>query len=152
MQNLLKIRGIRVILIITIWLYILGFLPDVNREIQNLVSNPIVAILALIGVIQLSYHDLYLAVLLGIALILSIHMNQFFDMGMGRTKLYGQEDWNDSTMFETGPMGYNVDKFCGNNWSFQCKGVNTFGTQFNTQGMDDVQGHAVGESYSAADF
>ena len=153
MKDILKMTGVRPTLITLIWFYIFGLFPKVNQEIQNWISNPIVAVLALIGIIQLSYHDLYLAVLLGISLILSIHLGQYLDIGATeRTDLYGQQKWNDSTMFESGPMGYNVDETCDNSWSAQCQGVNTFGNQFNTQGMDDIHGYGRGATYSAADF
>jgi hypothetical protein len=70
-------------------------------------------------------------------------------LGMRRYDLYGAQAWNDNGDGND-PTGYNVDKYCGNNWAFQCQGVNTFGREFNTQGMDEVQGFAKTRDFSSA--
>lgn len=139
-----KLPTVRVFFIILTWMYILGLLLGLHSEISTFLSNPIVAILALIGIIKLSYEDLYLTVLLGIALILSIHMSQF-NILSPRTKLYSSKEWNDIRV-EEGPMGFNLHKQCnGFGWCGQCQGMET-------QGFGNIQGFSQSAGYNAANF
>jgi hypothetical protein len=143
---------IRPILVILIWLYIFGLFPGINQDIAELISNPLLAILALIAIIRLSYEDLYLAIILGVALIMSIHMSQFKIFGP-RTNLYGNKEWSDPT-FMQGVMGHNVDVDCTNNWTSQCQGVNDFvgRTGYDTQGMNGTQGRGSTQEYVMSNF
>jgi len=152
-MDIIKNPAIRYTLIAIVVFYIFGAISQLTEDIRTLFANPIFSILLLVGIVQLSYHDLPLAFLLGIALIISISMSNYVTIN----KLLGNEqypsgvEWNDPT-FGDQPVGYNVDKFCDNNWEFQCEGVNTFGRELNTQGMNPVQGYAHNPDYSSADF
>lgn len=156
-MDVLKNPMVRTLLTVILALYILGIVPALNREIKPLFGNPIFQVLMIIGIIQLSYYDLLLAMLLAVAFIMSIHFTNFLDVqdmldfGLGRKQPVEGQEWNDPAMGDD-PVGYNVDKYCGNNWEFQCQGVNTFGPEFNTQGMNSVQGYGHSADYSAADF
>jgi len=152
-MDIIKNPVIRTTLMAIVVLYILGVLPQLTQEIRVLFINPIFLIFALVGIVQLSYQDLPLALLLGLALILSVHMTNYVavDDLLGKDQGPGGIEWNDPT-FGDQPVGYNVDKFCSNNWEFQCEGVNTFGRELNTQGMNPIQGYAHNPDFSAADF
>lgn len=153
---MLKNPMVRALLMGLTALYILGVIPMLTRDVKVLLANPIVQVVALLGIIQVSYHDLPLALLLALALVLSVHFSNFLDLGDllrgGRSGLHPEGDqWNDPAQGDE-PMGYNMDKYCNNNWEFQCEGVNTFGRQYNTQGLNAIQGHSVSHDYSSADF
>jgi len=143
---------VRPILVILIWLYIFGLFPGINQDVAQFLSNPIIAVIALIAIIRLSYEDLYLAVILGLALIMSIHMSQFQIFGP-RTQLYGNKEWSDPT-FMQGIMGHNVDVDCTNNWTSQCQGVNDFvgRSGYDTQGMNGTAGHTRNREYVVSNF
>jgi len=149
MQN----NVIRCLLMALIVAYILGFVPTPYCE---LCANPIVQLLALYGIVQLSYSDLPMALLLTVAFLIYINVGSYLAtvqswLGMQRTDLYGTRNWNDESD-GTEPTGYNVDRYCGSNWAFQCQGVNTFGRGFDTQGMNEIRGFGKSRDYNAADF
>jgi len=153
-MDLLKIPTIRFTLLALIVIYTLGFLPVFYQDLQPIFANPFVQILLLIGVINLSYHDLPMSIFLAVAFILSIHFAQYSGLGKlfsGDAGQPGGEEWNDPSLGDQ-PTGYNEDKYCSNNWEFQCQGVNTFGGELNTQGLNAVQGYAHSADYSSANF
>ena len=153
-MSILKVPSVRFVLMALLVIYTLGFLPIFYQDIQPIVGNPFVQILLLLGVIRLSYEDLPLSLFLAVALILSLHFAKFADLGnllTGQPRQPGGTEWNDPSLGDQ-PTGYNEDKYCSNNWEFQCQGVNTFGNEFNTQGLNPVQGYAHNQDFSSADF
>ena len=152
-MEFLKNQYFRSGVMLLLGLYILGVFPTLNRQLRPLFVNPLFQILVLVGIIQLSYYDLTLALLLSLAFISSIHFSNYVNLedllrGGQRT---GGEPWNDST-WGSEPMGYNVNKHCSADWGHQCQGVNTFGNEFNTQGMNQPGGYDRGDDLASADF
>ena len=144
----LKHPIVRFLLMALIVAYILGFVP---APYCGLCANPIVQLLAVVGIVALSYRDFPMALLLTVAFLIYINVGGIVQswLGIQRTDLYGQSDWSDETDGRD-PAGYNVDKICGSNWAFQCQGVNTFGRGFDTQGMNEIHGYGKTGDFSAA--
>ncbi len=128
--------------------YIFGFIPT---PYCGLCANPLVQLLMLIGIIKLSYTDLPMALLLTVAFLIYINVGEYasallnwFGISTSRYNLYGQRLWNDDSN-GSDPTGYNVDRYCDNNWSFQCQGMDT-------QGLNGTQGFDKSREFGAADF
>jgi len=139
---------IRIFFMALIVAYIFGF---IHTPYCGLCANPLIQFLMLICIIQLSYFDLPMALLLTVAFLIYINIGEYVSAFLGwaglssaRTDLYGQRLWNDETT-GSDPTGYNVDRYCENNWSFQCQGMDT-------QGLTVTQGFTKSRDFGAAEF
>lgn len=127
MKEVIQDGFMRFVLFLSLILYITGIIPAFNPFLANIFANPVVQLLLLLGAIQVSYHDLTLSLLMTVALLISI----------GCCTSYTNEIipwWHKNSE----PIPYNDDPNCDglkNGLTFQCQGVNTFGYQYNTQGL-----------------
>jgi len=145
----------KIITYISAVIYISKIYPEFNNLLHKLLDKIWIQIIFLIVIIQLSYYDWSLAILLGIILVISIHVIDVIRLEdvIEVDDRIGWENWNDIFSGKGNPSGANVDMFCRPyDIGELCTGYHPQGRQFNAQGLNYPQGFDKYFTFSAADF